>query len=89
MNPRILDDHRIDDDAIRHESTYALLVRSEEKPRTLLEVILYFLFVFSAIAAIWQFASQPIALPLDSVTTLANATHATSKPTLCPPHVHG
>ena len=47
-----------------HESTYALLVRSEEKERSLFEAIAYGLFILSAIAAIWQVAQQSFNLPL-------------------------
>ena len=50
-----------------HESTYALLVRSEEKERSLLETIAYGLFILSAVTAIWQFAQQPINLPLGAM----------------------
>jgi ribosomal protein S1 len=42
------------------ESTYALLVRSEEKKRGLFETIVYGLVILSAVAAILQFADQPI-----------------------------
>jgi hypothetical protein len=42
------------------ESTYALLVRSEDKKRALLETILYGLIILSALAAILQFADQPV-----------------------------
>jgi hypothetical protein len=42
------------------ESTYALLVRSEDKKRALLETIVYGLIILSALAAILQFADQPI-----------------------------
>ena len=42
------------------ESTYALLVRSEEKSRGVLEIILYALFIFSALIPLWQFAQQPV-----------------------------
>ena len=42
------------------ESTYALLVRSEDKKRALLETILYGLVILSALAAILQFADQPV-----------------------------
>jgi hypothetical protein len=57
-----------------HESTYALLMRSEEKPRTLLEMIVYGLFILSAVAAIWQFAQQPIPLPLSAMPRTASET---------------
>jgi hypothetical protein len=46
-----------------HESTYALLVRSEEKSRSVLEVVLYAFFIFSAVFSIWQFAQQPVMVP--------------------------
>ena len=42
------------------ESTYALLVRSEDKKRALLETIIYGLVILSALAAILQFADQPV-----------------------------
>lgn len=42
------------------ESTYALLVRSEDRKRALLETILYGLVILSALAAILQFADQPV-----------------------------
>jgi hypothetical protein len=77
MNPTNLESDDRTEEAIPHESTYAMLVRSEEKERTFLETFLYFLVVLSAITAIWQFAHQPIALPLDSVKTVSGA------PALC------
>ncbi len=42
------------------ESTYALLVRSEEKSRSVLETMLYAIFVFSVVVGIWQFAQTPV-----------------------------
>jgi hypothetical protein len=46
------------------ESTYALLVRSEERGRGVLEMIVYAAFMLSAIVLIWQFATQsPIRIP--------------------------
>jgi hypothetical protein len=39
------------------ESAYAMLVRSEEKGRGILEVLVYAVFAFSAILSICQFAS--------------------------------
>jgi hypothetical protein len=73
---------RVAESTPHEESTYAMLVREEERERTALETLLYFLVVVSAIAAIWQFAQQPIALPLDSVTTIADATPANVQPAL-------
>jgi hypothetical protein len=51
------------------ESTYALLVRSEEKGLTRLETLVYALFILCAVFSIWQFAHQPNTLPLNSVNT--------------------
>ena len=42
------------------ESTYALLVRSEDKKRALFETILYSLVAVGALVAILQFADQPV-----------------------------
>jgi hypothetical protein len=42
------------------ESTYTLLVRSEDKKRALLETIVYGLIILSALAAILQFTDQPV-----------------------------
>jgi hypothetical protein len=61
-----------------HESTYALLVRSEEKERSLFETIAYGLFILSAVAAIWQFAQQAVNLPLGAMPRTASATQVNS-----------
>jgi hypothetical protein len=42
----------------REESTYSLLVRSEEKKRALIEVVVYSLVILSAVAAILEFADE-------------------------------
>jgi hypothetical protein len=55
------------------ESTYALLVRSEEKERSIFEGAVYFAVVLSAIVSIWQAATLPIALPLTTVHTTSNS----------------
>jgi hypothetical protein len=51
------------------ESTYALIVRSEEKERSIFEGAVYFAVVLSALFSIWQVAKQPFALPLTSIHT--------------------
>jgi len=51
------------------ESTYALIVRSEEKERSIFEGAVYFAVVLSALFSIWQVAKQPLALPLTTVHT--------------------
>jgi hypothetical protein len=51
------------------ESTYALIVRSEEKERSIFEGAVYFAVVLSALFTIWQVAKQPVALPITTVHT--------------------
>jgi hypothetical protein len=38
------------------ESTYALLIRSEEKSRNVFEMVIYLLLILGPLVAIWQFA---------------------------------
>jgi hypothetical protein len=45
------------------ESTYALLVRSEEKGRGILEALLYAALILSAIFTLSQFANHPVTVP--------------------------
>ena len=42
------------------ESTYQLLVESEEKQRGVLEDIVYLLLVVATAVTIWQFGHQPV-----------------------------
>ncbi|HWN96948.1 MAG TPA: hypothetical protein VNT99_18105 [Methylomirabilota bacterium] len=49
------------------ESTYALLVRSEEKERGMFEGAAYLVFVLSAVFSIWHVAHQPVELPKGGV----------------------
>jgi hypothetical protein len=54
---------------MNNQSTYTLLMRSEEKTRNIMEIALYALFALSALVSIWQFAHQPSSLPLDRIRT--------------------
>ncbi|PZR76197.1 MAG: hypothetical protein DLM73_03305 [Chthoniobacterales bacterium] len=56
------------------ESTYTLLVRSEEKERGVLENVAYFLFILSAVFSIWQAARQPFAVPAGGLTHTSSIT---------------
>jgi hypothetical protein len=58
------------------ESTYALLVRSEDKERGIFEGAVYLVFLLSAIFSIWQVAHQPIVVP----TTIAVQTASVAQP---------
>jgi hypothetical protein len=51
------------------ESTYALLVRSEEKERSIFEGAVYFAVVLSAILSLWHAATQPVQVPTAIHTT--------------------
>jgi hypothetical protein len=49
------------------ESTYTLLVRSEDRKRNMMEIGGFTLIALSALAAMWQFAQQPATLPAERV----------------------
>jgi hypothetical protein len=71
----------------QHESTYALLIRSEEKSRNIIEMAICPILILGAVIAIWQFAQQPVNIPaaglkgarcvvcVDEVKTLREARH--------------
>jgi len=44
----------------KSESTYTLLVRSQEKGRAVLETLIFVLCIFSVVVVIWQFALTPL-----------------------------
>jgi len=48
---------------MNNDTTYALLVRSEEKGRSIMETAVYALLGLSAILSILQFVQQPERLP--------------------------
>ena len=47
------------------KSTYELVMESEyeDKNRSVLETVIYALFILSAVFSIWQFAIQPVVVP--------------------------
>jgi hypothetical protein len=49
------------------ESTYALLVRSEERSRGALETVAYFTCLLSVLVAVWQFAHRPVNIPVSGI----------------------
>ena len=51
------------------ESTYALLVRSEEKERSIIEGAVYFAVILSALLSVWHAATQPVQVPTAIHTT--------------------
>jgi hypothetical protein len=60
------------------ESTYALLVRSEEKQRSRFETLVYTLLIVSTIFAVVQFGRQAAVMP-SSLTHVAAAVAAGSQ----------
>lgn len=54
---------------MNNESTYTLLVRSEDKSRSILEVGVFGLIALSALLAFFQFAQETKSLPLGRVQT--------------------
>lgn len=61
------------------ESTYSLLVHSEEKGRGLLETLAYALFILSVTLLVWQFAQTPIEIPVPGPEQCV-ACHTTTRP---------
>jgi len=55
------------------ESTYALLVRSEEKQRSRLETMIYMFLIVSAAFAVSQFARQAAMMPPSTARVSATA----------------
>jgi hypothetical protein len=62
---------------MNNDTTYALLVRSEEKGLSIMETAIYALLGLSAILSILQFVQQPDRLPA-TLTTHAYETSCTS-----------
>ncbi|PYK12712.1 MAG: hypothetical protein DME65_03415 [Verrucomicrobia bacterium] len=54
---------RKDSTNMNNHSTYALLVRSQEKGRGIMETAVYFTCILSVVIAIFQFAGQPTPEP--------------------------
>ena len=63
------------------ESNYALLVRSEEKGRGVLEMLVYAIFFLSVVSSIWQFAETPLKISAPEVEACV-ACHTTTTPPL-------
>lgn len=59
------------------ESTYALLVRSEEKERSRFEGIAYLVLILSAVFSIWHLAQQPFELSPNGMTHTSTTVQST------------
>jgi hypothetical protein len=64
------------------QSIYGLLVRSEEKSRSIMETAVYAMCIVSAVAAIWQFIGQPAPLSFESLVSPAQPVPVMSQHTL-------
>jgi hypothetical protein len=64
------------------QSIYGLLVRSEEKGRSIMETAVYAMCIVSAVAAIWQFIGQPAPLSFESLVSPAQPVPVMSQHTL-------
>ena len=53
------------------QSIYGLLVRSEDKGRSIMETAVYAMCIVSAVAAIWQFIGQPAPHSFESLVSPA------------------
>ena len=58
------------------ESTYALIVRSEERERSATEGAVFLLVMLSVLFSIWQAAQQPITLPTDGIIHTSSFTQS-------------
>ena len=47
----------------KRQSTYSLLVRSQENDRSIFETVIYALFILCAVFSVWQFVQQPVTMP--------------------------
>lgn len=61
------------------ESNYALLVRSEEKGRGVLEILVYALLILGVVFSIWQFAQTPVKISAPGLEPRV-ACHTTTTP---------
>lgn len=60
------------------ESTYALIMRSEEKQRTRFEILVYTILIASTTFAVAQFGHQATLMP-SSITHVSSAVSAASQ----------
>lgn len=61
------------------ESTYALIVRSEEKQRNVSETAIYLLLILSAVFSIWRTADQPVTVPTNLLIHSTSLPHEAEK----------
>ncbi|CAN5585112.1 hypothetical protein BH18VER1_BH18VER1_03350 [soil metagenome] len=62
------------------ETTYALLMRSEDKEQSISETVIYMLLIVCAAFSMWFAAHQPVRLPIGAVIHKAAAAEAVEPP---------
>ena len=67
--------NRISTEPKMFESTYALIVRSEEKQRSRFEALVYVVLVISTLFAVSQFGREAMTLPTSIVRSSAAVQH--------------
>ena len=73
----------------QEESAYSLLIRSEEKSRNAIELIMYPCLILGPLIAIWQFAQQPVNLPAPGLEQARCVIlDASAKSTVCSDEPH-
>jgi hypothetical protein len=55
-------------------NTYDLIVESEDKNRTVLETVIYVLFILSAVVSILQFVVEPVIVPSHTAGVVSTQT---------------
>jgi len=61
------------------ESTYALLVRSQEKGRGILEILVYGMAILSVVLSIFQFAEVPVKISAPELQPCVDCHSATAR----------
>ncbi len=63
-----------------HETTYALLMRSEDKEQSVSENVVYMVLILSAMFSVWFAANQPVRLPVSAVSHSVSIAQAKAMP---------
>ena len=59
---------------MKTQSTYSLLINSQEKGRGLFETAIYALVMLTAVVSVGQFATEPVTLPGQAAAKKASST---------------
>jgi hypothetical protein len=70
--------HPVNSANVHQQTTYQLLVQSEEKERNCFETLAYFLLIIATAASIWQFSHQPVTFTGIGMAASREAAHLQS-----------